>query len=350
MASGSAYWDLNGNTRQSLPSGQSQTSGSSSGSTRGTDVTSSTQTSSVAQRNTPQFALDALQGLISQLSDRPAISDAELDKIAPLPNLQDYVLYQTNATLGSSFGGYDYAKFNRDMQLAQAKRQEAIQQAGVIPGGTVEMKAQAAERKKEIDANRTQRSAYSKEAAIADTNALTGRYTRQLMEQLLPQITRAAEASGTSGGAVQGLLAQDLAARVAEAQAAVGIDASVKYGAIANQASAILEELTKQNNPVMTALLQALGIAKGTVNEGTTTTSTTSVSDKNVNESKDTEQETIQQGLTQALMNIANGIKLSNVSASGIPNAAMYTLNDSEAIYDESTRSGVSQRIQGVSF
>ncbi len=277
----SNLWDLSGKSQNpSLPAG-TRTTG-----TTGTSTESSTQTKtesgsrSFSSQNTPQFALNAMEALITQLSDRPAVSDAELMKQAP--DLQTVYspqgwYYQDPAT-GMTYNITDPAAMKLKQERA-AKREQLKSQAGVVSGGTVETKQANAERQTEIGRSRTMQAGYSKDAAFADATALTGRFTRQLMEQLMPQINKAVESSGTSGGAVRGLLAQDAAARVGEAQAALGLNAAVQYGAINNQLESTLELLTRANNPTTQALLQALGMAKGTINSGSEATRNTTTVD-----------------------------------------------------------------------
>jgi len=358
MASSSGLWDLSGATnRTMLPSGtNSQVSGGRSSST-----TSSSQSrsgvSAVNTQNTPQFALNALEQLIAQLSDRPDITEAELDKIAPLPNQADFMRTRNigNPTNPTYVQELDRAAYERALKAAQAKRQEAMANAGTIQGGTSETRATFANRNQEIAANRNQRSAYSKEAAFNDAGALSARFTRQLLEEMLPQITRATEASGTSGGAVRGLMAQDAAARVAEAQAALGLQASVQYGQVANQASGILELLTRSNNPTLDALMQAINLARGTVNQGFQMNSETSTGTQTSTENKQGSSDAVQLGinLARSAEQTIGGIPRVNANVGGNMNAD--TVNrPGEVITDDDynalVNSGVTSRLSNFQF
>ena len=122
-----------------------------------------------------------------------------------------------------------------------------------------------AQQQQQIDLNNAGRAEYSKNAAFNDASTLTANYARKLAEQIMPTILRSGEASGTSGSAVQGLLAQDAVARTAEAAAANAATMAVNYGGVATQLAGVnanliaaapkLQEIapvtgTQQINPV----------------------------------------------------------------------------------------------------
>ncbi|EDO29126.1 predicted protein [Nematostella vectensis] len=145
--------------------------------------------------------------------------------------------------------------------------------AQLLGGGTQQMAQDEATRRGEINTVQANRAGYSKEAAFADAQGLIAQTLRQSMEQLVPSITRAAEGAGTSGGALRALLLQDAATRSSQAASAAGVNAAGVYGNVNASLSNTLEALTRPNDAVTNALISALNIAKGSVNNSTTNTS-----------------------------------------------------------------------------
>lgn len=352
MATGSlGLWSLSGQTgggRTQLPSGTRTETGAGTEVARSKGTTTTQTAQSTVGQNTPQFALDALEQLVTQLMDRPAISDAELDRIAPMPILGNYANYGR-----FGFTGYDFTRYNRDLAVANARRAKIQQESGIIPGGTAEMRAGQEARGGEIQDIRKQQAGFTKEAAFADAQSQTGRFARQLMEQLLPQITRAAEGSGTSGGAVAGLLAQDAATRVAEAQAALGLQTSVQYGQLYNQLAQTLGKLTEGQNPALEALLQALGISKGTIQSQSTLGSQTVTEDKILTAEKQKDEQIVQTGrLPGDTYNFGNVAPL----AQGAPNTrpvnttATLSTEELDKLIGTALRGGGRSRLEAFSF
>lgn len=327
MASSAAAWDLTGKTT-TLPSGSRTGSSSTIGGGTSTSTESSTQSQAVNKQNTPDFALSSLEDLIKQLSDRPRLSDEQASAQFPL----SVRVFDPRAGWGYdmgggrlSFGPQAQADAQRWDQQQLAKRQQAQQESGIIQGGTAASGQQTADRQNLARSLQEGRAGYSKEAAFADAANLAGRSQRQLMEQLMPQITKAIESSGTSGGAVSGLLANDAAARVAEAQAQLGLQAATQYGQISNQMSQILAELSSSLPPEMQALLQALGISKGTIEQGVTIGSGSSTKTVQQSETKQGESVETQQG-GASLPQIA-GLKIL-----GTPNVAAPVIGSSPSL------------------
>lgn len=154
------------------------------------------------------------------------------------------------------------------------KSLEALQQliAQLLGGGTAETARGEAERAREIQAVRGQRAGFTREAALADAEGAMSQQMRQVMEQLVPSLTRAAEGAGTSQNSMRALLLQDAAARAAESSSALGLNAVSQYGQIGSSLSSVLEALTRPENAATQALINALGIAKGAQVSGTTQT------------------------------------------------------------------------------
>jgi hypothetical protein len=256
---------------------QTQITGPSSAISSGTEhstgtsnqVTSGTQITSSSQINTTPDILNALQKYIASMVDRPNITQAELDKQAPLATMQ----YQYP-------GGWYWAtpdgralpdknaadQFNAKQQV---KRQELIQSAGITQGGTPAQQAIATARSQEIERDRATQGKYTKEAAFADAQGLSAYFQRVLSEQALPGLTRAAEGAGTSQGSMRALLQQRAVETVAEQASKLGLDAATQYGQINNQLANTLENLTKQDpNSVENQLINAIAISKGMTTSG----------------------------------------------------------------------------------
>lgn len=236
-------------------------------STSGTGITSS------SQLNTTPTILGNLESFIQQMTDRPAISQAELDRQAPLATSSwqntsgggSWVW--TDPSTGRQF--YSSTEAQRFNTAQQVKRQQLIQQAGIIKGGTEEQRAVSDARLQEIERNRVTQAGYTKDAAFTDAKALSAYFQRTLMEQQLPGILRGAEGAGTSQGSMRALLQTRAAEVTAEQAAKIGIDAASSYGQINNQLAGTLEALTRQDpNSISAQLLQALSVGKGIATSG----------------------------------------------------------------------------------
>lgn len=148
--------------------------------------------------------------------------------------------------------------------------------AQLMGGGTKQQVSDQVARKNEINNVTQQRAGYSKDAAFSDAQGLIAQTMQQALQQLIPSINRAAEGAGTSQSSVRALLLQDAAQKAAQSASVAGLGAATNYGQIATSLSGVLEALTRPNNDVSNALLNALGIAKGAVtNTNTTGNSTT---------------------------------------------------------------------------
>jgi hypothetical protein len=160
----------------------------------------------------------------------------------------------------------------------------------LVQGGTPEQRASQAQRDYEIGAVRQQRADYSKEAAFADASGAMNAKVADVLRQLMPGLTRAAEGAGASKGALQALAIQEATNRAAQDAAALGLQASVNYGGIAANMSGILEGLTRQTDPVTQSLLAALNVAKGAVSN-TQSSETSSSTAKQTGSSSSTQQQ-----------------------------------------------------------
>lgn len=133
----------------------------------------------------------------------------------------------------------------------------------LLGGGTPEQRAEQIRRMEEVQAVRSQRADYSKEAAFTDATGAQNQQSRLAMEKLIPSIIAASQGAGTSQNSMRALLTQQAANQAAESAAALGLKASVDYGQIANGQNQVLEALTRQGNPITDALLKAIELSRG---------------------------------------------------------------------------------------
>lgn len=290
----SALWDMSGQDKNTLASGTRKTSESSTDRARSSGTSTTSGSSSSFSQNMSNSSLATLEALIAQLSNRPKMTEQEAMRLAPDPVYQNFG--HVDPRYGFTITADGVANYNQALQAARAKRLKLIQESGIQEGGTPELLRQRDNQRTEIDRIRNAQSGYTKEAALEDANKLTGKFTRQLMEQVMPEIRSAVEASGTSGGAVQGLLAQDAAARVAENQAALGLSTATEYGKIFSDLEGILAPMVNAGDPVMTALLQALQISKGSIESKSSTQTQTTTEDKTIDTDKTSNQDLTQMG------------------------------------------------------
>ncbi len=139
-------------------------------------------------------------------------------------------------------------------------------------GGTSAMRQDRAARNGEIASVQGQREGYTKDAAFTDSQGAMNQNVRLALEKMLPDLVRASEGAGTSQNSMRALLMQKGANQAAESASALGLNAAAAYGGVSNQMSSILQNLTAQQDPATTALLQALQIARGAVTNSTTST------------------------------------------------------------------------------
>lgn len=177
----------------------------------------------------------------------------------------------------------------------------------LLGGGTQSMAEQRANLLAEINAVRNLRGGYSKENAFADAQGAMNQQLRQTLEKLMPSIVRAAEGSGTSANSMRALLMQEAASKAAESASSLGLKAAVDYGGLSGNFSQVLANLVSQTDPVSKALLDALGIAKGSVqNTSGTKESTTEKSGSSTTNSSQTQ--TTSPGTQTKIIDYANDI------------------------------------------
>lgn len=160
-------------------------------------------------------------------------------------------------------------------------------------GGSASQKAAAAALQAQLQNAQAQQEQYTVQAAREQAQRSNALYSQQFLEQIMPQINAAMEASGASGDSMNALLAQDAATRTAAQAAAAEAGLITQYGQLMKGQQDVVNTTAEQmgNDPVQAALIQALGISKGSMTTetrnllkqitGTTTTNETSGSTTN---------------------------------------------------------------------
>jgi hypothetical protein len=171
-------------------------------------------------------------------------------------------------------------------------------------GGTPEIQQQQAQRQALIASTQNQQAQFTKDNAFADAQGLISQQMRRALESMLPSINRAAEAAGSSGGALRALLLQDAASKAAESSAALGVQTATQYGNLGANFAQVLEALTRSDPKATEMLVQALGVSKG----GTQTT-----------------RGTVNTVGTQTSSTIGSNVTSGNVSGSSTENKSLAT-------------------------
>ena len=123
--------------------------------------------------------------------------------------------------------------------------------------------------------------AYSPESAAAMASGNVAGLSRQMMEQIMPQILGAQESAGLSGDALTALLSQDAASRTAEAQQRAQLEAIMGLGGLQQGSMGQLLQASSQQDPITAALMQALDIGKGSFESGLSNTLSNMLSSTN---------------------------------------------------------------------
>jgi hypothetical protein len=131
-------------------------------------------------------------------------------------------------------------------------------------GGTPELKAQIAKK------NQTQQliegllNQYTTGAANTEAQGLMALNLQKALDANMPAISRAVEGAGTSGSSMQALLAQNASRDAALGASALGAEQAKAYGGItANLVNSLSGMTQNVQDPVTTALMNALNTAKG---------------------------------------------------------------------------------------
>lgn len=149
----------------------------------------------------------------------------------------------------------------------------------LLGGGTAEQKKNSKERDLVTAVVQDLLQQYSKQQAFTDASGLMALNLKKSQEANAPAIARSIEGAGTSASSMQGLLASNLANDSALAASALGADQAKAYGVIQTNLSSLLENLSRPDNTIITALNNALNTAKGaTLNRSIVTNSSQSQS------------------------------------------------------------------------
>jgi hypothetical protein len=148
-------------------------------------------------------------------------------------------------------------------------------------GGTAEQKKSSADRQGVLNQVKGLMEAVSKDQAFNDAKGLMALNVQQSMEKNMPAISRSVAGAGTSASSMQALLSQQLVRDSSLAASSLGAQQEQAYAAQRSNLANTLEALTRENNPVTTALLQALGVAKGSITDTTQTGGSSSTSTTN---------------------------------------------------------------------
>ncbi len=174
-------------------------------------------------------------------------------------------IYQSGSsstlTTGSSRTEYDPNTQNAINQLVNT----------LLSGGTANQRAELAKRSQSAGVIDELLQAVSKENAFNDAEGLMAQEMRKTLEKENPALRKAVQGAGTSAASMQGLLANDIAARAAEASAAQGALQERAYATERSRLAGIMESFTKPQNLVEDSLIRLLtGVRQNNVQENRT--------------------------------------------------------------------------------
>ncbi len=149
----------------------------------------------------------------------------------------------------------------------------------LLGGGTAEQKKNSKERDLVTAVVQDLLQQYSKQQAFTDASGLMALNLKKSQEANAPAIAKSIEGAGTSASSMQGLLASNLANDSALAASALGADQAKAYAGAQTNLASLLENLSRPDNTIITALNNALNTAKGaTLNRSIVTDSSQSQS------------------------------------------------------------------------
>jgi len=149
----------------------------------------------------------------------------------------------------------------------------------LLGGGTAEQKKNSKERDLVTAVVQDLLQQYSKQQAFTDASGLMALNLKKSMEANAPAIAKSIEGAGTSASSMQGLLASNLANDSALAASALGAEQAKAYAGAQTNLASLLENLSRPDNTIITALNNALNTAKGaTINRSVVTDSSQSQS------------------------------------------------------------------------
>ena len=149
----------------------------------------------------------------------------------------------------------------------------------LLGGGTAEQKKNSKERDLVTAVVQDLLQQYSKQQAFTDASGLMALNLKKSQEANAPAIAKSIEGAGTSASSMQGLLASNLANDSALAASALGAEQAKAYAGAQTNLASLLENLSRPDNTIITALNNALNTAKGaTINRSVVTDSSQSQS------------------------------------------------------------------------
>lgn len=149
----------------------------------------------------------------------------------------------------------------------------------LLGGGTAEQKKNSKERDLVTAVVQDLLQQYSKQQAFTDASGLMALNLKKSQEANAPAIAKSIEGAGTSASSMQGLLASNLANDSALAASALGAEQARAYAGAQTNLASLLENLSRPDNTIITALNNALNTAKGaTINRSVVTDSSQSQS------------------------------------------------------------------------
>ncbi len=168
--------------------------------------------------------------------------------------------------------------------------------AQLMGGGTKQQKKQTGERDAVTELVRNLLGEFSKQQAFEDAKGLMALNMQNSMQKNMPAIQKSIEGAGTSAASMQSLLSQNLVNDSALAASSLGAEQAKAYAGTTPNLASLLEALTRSDNSVLTALTNALSLAKGgTVNRSVSQSGTSS---GNKTMSGSTKTETVNGGYT----------------------------------------------------
>ena len=133
----------------------------------------------------------------------------------------------------------------------------------LLGGGTAEQKKNSKERDLVTAVVQDLLQQYSKQQAFTDASGLMALNLKKSQEANAPAIAKSIEGAGTSASSMQGLLASNLANDSALAASALGAEQAKAYAGAQTDLASLLENLSRPDNTIITALNNALNTAKG---------------------------------------------------------------------------------------
>mgnify|MGYP000894218893 CR=1 FL=1 len=198
---------------------------------------------------------------------------------------------QQQTSSGSASGQQNSSSFtSEDISLLSPDNQKAldtlIQQ--LLGGGTADQKQSAADRRLITNVVQDLLQQYTKQQAFSDASGLMALNLKKSQEANAPAIAKSIEGAGTSASSMQGLLASNLANDSALAASALGAEQAKAYGGIQTNLSSLLENLSRPDNIILSALTNALSTAKGANVKRTLSTDSNQFSSQNRSEQSTT--------------------------------------------------------------